>query len=389
MTDQERAETYLRKHPDVSLCAACIGHELRIPPVAARSILWVLPRRPGYEMQGAKCARCLRGKRTIRYVGGGHPLGAAPPVVDFLLDNAGITLCAACLALAAGASLVDVRRIVPLLAPLPEFDVSEGPCVVCRREGLITVAFTTSGGDAVSDAILTPTRAHGGGVRIDVLSYRTAGGWRPYVSIKVARNSDAWRPSEPPSLLRTLHPTKPDADAAALRAAEMWLDRQEIPPDGGGTMRRGFPEPRRPEQRHRDLRGVLILVIDDHRDTRDMFDEGLSAVGAEVLTAVSGRDALRLAQERLPTVVVVDIAMPEHDGFWFVAELRNLKGGDAVPAIAISGAPLDLLPQSAKDVGFVRALLKPVDPLVLADIVADVVDEATLARAINSGSTRA
>ena len=63
----------------------------------------------------------------------------------------------------------------------------------------------------------------------------------------------------------------------------------------------------------------------------------------------------------LPIVVVVDIAMPKRDGFWFVAQLQSLPGGDAVPAIAITGAPLDLLPQSVKDVGSTRALLKPVD----------------------------
>jgi len=120
-----------------------------------------------------------------------------------------------------------------------------------------------------------------------------------------------------------------------------------------------------------------------------MFSEGLCAFGAEVLTAASGTEALRLAEERRPTVVVVDLAMPERDGFWFFAELRNLAGGEAVPAIAISGAPLDLLPHNAKDVGFVRALLKPVDPLVLADIVAEVAEDAVLVRAINSRSRRA
>lgn len=385
MSAQERAETLLRRHQDVSLCAACIGHQLRIAAVAARSILWVLQKRPGYEMRAAKCAGCLRGKRTVRYVGGGTPLGVATPIVDFLLDNPGITLCSACLALAAASSLVDVRRIIPLLAPLPEFEVRSGPCVVCARGGLVTVAFRASGGDA--DAILTPTRERHS-VRIDVLSYRTARGWRPYVSLKAARGPDVGPVGEPPSLLPTLYPAKPDADAAALRAAETWLEHHGILADDDSATRRERPEPRALTRRHCDLRGVLVLVIDDHRDTRDMFSEGLSAVGAEVLSAASGSDALRLAEKSLPTVVVVDIAMPEHDGFWFVAELRNLTGGDAIPAIAVTGTPLDLLPQSAKDVGFVRALLKPVDPLVLADIVADVVEEAILTRAINSRRTR-
>ena len=91
------------------------------------------------------------------------------------------------------------------------------------------------------------------------------------------------------------------------------------------------------------LGGVIALVVEDHADTREMFKEGMAACGAGVLSVASGDEALRLARHVLPDVVIVDIAMPEHDGFWVISELRKLPGAESVPVIAISGAPLDLV----------------------------------------------
>jgi CheY-like chemotaxis protein len=128
------------------------------------------------------------------------------------------------------------------------------------------------------------------------------------------------------------------------------------------------------------LGGVVALVVEDHADTREMLKEGLAACGAGVLSVASGADALRLVRHVLPDVVIVDIAMPEHDGFWLLREFRTLAGADLVPVIAISAAPLDLLRESVKDAGFALALVKPVDPMTLAGIVADLLHDVELKR---------
>jgi CheY-like chemotaxis protein len=128
------------------------------------------------------------------------------------------------------------------------------------------------------------------------------------------------------------------------------------------------------------LGGVVALVVEDHADTREMLKEGLAACGAGVLSVASGADALRLVRHVLPDVVIVDIAMPEHDGFWLIGEFRALPGADLVPVIAISAAPLDLLRESVKDAGFALALVKPVDPMTLAGIVADLLHDIELKR---------
>jgi len=131
------------------------------------------------------------------------------------------------------------------------------------------------------------------------------------------------------------------------------------------------------------LDGVVALVAEDHADTREMLKEGLAACGAGVLSVASGADALRLVRHVLPDIVIVDIAMPERDGFWLIREFRKLPGAEVIPVIAISGAPLDLLRENAKDAGFALALVKPVDPMMLAGIVADILHDVEVKRQVH------
>lgn len=70
------------------------------------------------------------------------------------------------------------------------------------------------------------------------------------------------------------------------------------------------------------LRGVRILVIDDHEDARQMLGEYFVYLGAAVTVAASGQEGLILYRDVLPDVVVTDIAMPTVDGYQVARELR-------------------------------------------------------------------
>jgi hypothetical protein len=222
VTEQERAEAHLRKHEGLFFCAACLAHELGVPAFEGRNILWTLQALPGFEMRGTKCVSCLRGKRTIRYVGGHSVIGAPAQVVLFLLSNQEIYLCEACIAFAVEISLAEVRRVVAYVAPLPEFDRREGLCTVCSRHTTIVTARSLD--DAASDRIaqiVTGTVPYRGW-RIDLLSYRTAQGWRPFVLIKGSRGGQL---PDAPSVMGSVFPTKAEADAEALQAARTWIDK--------------------------------------------------------------------------------------------------------------------------------------------------------------------
>lgn len=107
-------------------------------------------------------------------------------------------------------------------------------------------------------------------------------------------------------------------------------------------------------------RRQIILVVDDNDTHRDMINELLTPIGFDVRTAASGRECLALLPDLRPDAVLLDISMPEMNG-WEVAEhIRDV--GDPRPAVIMLSA---LAPDKERDVRPDRAhhdyLMKPVD----------------------------
>jgi signal transduction histidine kinase/CheY-like chemotaxis protein len=78
--------------------------------------------------------------------------------------------------------------------------------------------------------------------------------------------------------------------------------------------------------------GGTVLVIDDERATHELLERELGARGYRVVHASGGREGLRLARERRPDVVTLDVIMPEMDGW---AVLRELKADPALRDIPV------------------------------------------------------
>lgn len=79
-----------------------------------------------------------------------------------------------------------------------------------------------------------------------------------------------------------------------------------------------------------------ILVIDDDSMMLELYQEILSRAGHEVVLAENGAQGLAQA-ERQPELIVVDLMMPNVNGYDFVRQLRALDGHGATPVIAASG----------------------------------------------------
>ena len=116
----------------------------------------------------------------------------------------------------------------------------------------------------------------------------------------------------------------------------------------------------------RPLNGLMILVIDDHRDTVDMLREYLYSAGATVIGADSARAGLAFAETHILDVVLVDVRMPGEDGHWFLRQLRASRTVRTaqVPVFAITGERHDLPDDPAS--GFAGYFLKPIDLDALA-----------------------
>jgi PAS domain S-box-containing protein len=125
-----------------------------------------------------------------------------------------------------------------------------------------------------------------------------------------------------------------------------------------------------------DLAGIRVLAVDDEEDALALLRVVLETAGAEVTTLRSPVTALERIEELQPHVLVVDLGMPEMDGFELIARIR--KSTNAIvrdlPAAALTAFARSEDRTKALRSGFEMHLAKPVDP---GELVASV---ATLAR---------
>ena len=131
-----------------------------------------------------------------------------------------------------------------------------------------------------------------------------------------------------------------------------------------------------------DLRGIRVLAVDDEQDALALLRVVLEAAGAEVFTVASGTNALSEIERTKPHVLVLDIGMPEMDGFELISRIRQSSDPAVrdVPAAALTAFARSEDRTRALRSGFEMHLAKPVDP---GELVASV---ATLARRARSAT---
>ena len=120
------------------------------------------------------------------------------------------------------------------------------------------------------------------------------------------------------------------------------------------------------------LVGLHVLIIDDDPEARDLVGTVLRYCGALVVVASDAREGLNRLAQMLPDVIVCDLAMPVHDGYWFVRSLRELpphQGGN-LPVVAITAHGALHGPDRTLPAGFQAHIRKPIDPWELCRVVA-------------------
>ncbi len=97
--------------------------------------------------------------------------------------------------------------------------------------------------------------------------------------------------------------------------------------------------------------------MDDDADTRQLFRRMLEPEGYAVVEAENGRAALDRLQEVLPSLILLDLMMPEMDGFEFVAEFRRREAWRAIPVVVVTAR--DLSPEDRERLnGHVQRILQ-------------------------------
>jgi CheY-like chemotaxis protein len=108
-----------------------------------------------------------------------------------------------------------------------------------------------------------------------------------------------------------------------------------------------------------------VLLVDDNEDVVEMMSEFLTSLGYMVRRASSGRDALRVAEQFAADVAVLDIGLPDMDGYELAAKLRTLQPTCNARLVALTGYGEARDRAKSKRAGFEAHLVKPVDTRVL------------------------
>ena len=141
-----------------------------------------------------------------------------------------------------------------------------------------------------------------------------------------------------------------------------WRSRVRHRPDPGGGG--GQPERAAP----------LILLVDDERSIRTICRVNLEGDGFAVTEAADGSEALEMVRRVRPSLVLLDVMMPEVDGWSVAAQLAADDETQEIPVVFLSARAAYEDRLRAQELGAVGYVVKPFDPLELAGLVRDVLE---------------
>ena len=120
-----------------------------------------------------------------------------------------------------------------------------------------------------------------------------------------------------------------------------------------------------------------ILVVEDNEINLEIMQSQLISMGYSVDTAVNGKDALAKYQANQYDAILTDIEMPEMNGYELTAEIRRLEENidEPITIFAITASDYDLTDGRAKELGFNDYMLKPLEPEILENKLANIVCE--------------
>jgi two-component system CheB/CheR fusion protein len=136
-------------------------------------------------------------------------------------------------------------------------------------------------------------------------------------------------------------------------------------PDPGGTPPKAGPGPR-----------ARILVVEDHEDSREMLRQFLQFEGYDVEVAADGRAGVAAALERPPVVALIDLGLPQLDGFQVARAIRERFGG-SIWLVALTSRTTPADRRRSSEAGFDLHVAKPVAIDRLRGILRDIVSRAS------------
>jgi len=104
--------------------------------------------------------------------------------------------------------------------------------------------------------------------------------------------------------------------------------------------------------------GKTILLVDDDLTLREMYEERLKAEGFVITQASNGEEAIKLARETKPQIILLDIMMPKVNGFDVLKSLKADPATKDIPVIVLSALIQDVDRVEGKKLGAVDYIVK-------------------------------
>jgi CheY-like chemotaxis protein len=118
------------------------------------------------------------------------------------------------------------------------------------------------------------------------------------------------------------------------------------------------------------LGGLRLLLVDDNPLNLMIARKVLEKAGAKVTTAADGREAVAKVEAGDYTLVLMDVQMPEMDGYEATAALRKQRRFADLPIIAVTAHAMDSAREACLKAGMNDYLSKPIDPKTMIALVA-------------------
>lgn len=224
--------------------------------------------------------------------------------------------------------------------------------------GKVTVNVHAEGGDVVAFI-----EDNGAGIPVDMLGRI----FEPFFQIESKATADQGGLGVGLALARTLvelHGGSIHAGSAGAGRGSRFTVR--LPAAAGRTAPAAEVRHGRPSA----APALKILVVDDNNDAAESLGLLLQLRGHEIRIANSGAAALQAAEALNPDIVLLDIGMPDMDGYQVARRLRANPGFQNVAIIALTGYGQEADRRDSAEAGFTAHLVKPVEPSTLESLFA-------------------
>lgn len=118
-----------------------------------------------------------------------------------------------------------------------------------------------------------------------------------------------------------------------------------------------------------------VLVVEDNKDNLRLITYALRRADFEVIGAETGIDGVELALKEIPFFIVMDINLPDIDGFEAAKRIRAEEKGRDIPIIAITSYAMAGDREKILDVGCNGYFEKPIDPILIVDQMLEVINK--------------